>query len=252
LAVKAFDRVELQPRYFNATPEATVENIGRFAREVKALRDTHSNIVYNVGHEFGFETAIILGSTWDQRLERVMKSGYAEVTRTLPSMFDRVIKTCEENYGYPIDYSAWWVEARDNLIPYSNPIFEAITLDAFLEDVNGLDEAFFSDLFSRLRRQHEKPVQSGEWGCFTYSGAARLGGNGMMNRYMSNATYNEDDQSKYIERYCRMSNETGLDGIYYSIFWDCAQGDCMSIGLLNNGRSRRKGFYMYKSYQRVS
>jgi hypothetical protein len=66
--------------------------------------------------------------------------------------------------------------------------------------------------------------------------------------YREQNPYDENDQADYVRRYCDMLNRARISGCFYTQYnEDYDKG----YGLYNPvTRKRKKGFYMYKSYQR--
>jgi len=84
-----------------------------------------------------------------------------------------------------------------------------------------------------------------EWGSSTYGGASNYGGAGGLN--VGQGSYNEDEQANYIEGYCELLNKVRIDGCFLHTF---TETEPKAMGILNF-KKRKKGFYMYKSYERV-
>ena len=109
-----FDRVYVQPRYWQYSMDETVERLARFAPRVRALREASEAIHFMVGHEFSLETSgMIPGDTWSDRVEYTVKhpDWGDRVWATFPRMFKDIIAVCKENYGYKISYAAIpWAE----------------------------------------------------------------------------------------------------------------------------------------------
>lgn len=251
--VKGFDRVYVQPQYMGETVEETVGRIGEFANQARALRDISDRVVYNVGHEFCLETAIVEGKDWWERSQNLLVKGegWDKVGKAIPRMFRHIIEACKRNYGYGITYSAAIPEQDHGLIPWSDPVFESVGVDAYMQDVIGWDENWVIQYLSRLRR-YGKPVYSAEAGSMTFSGADELGAVIFQNEkgqfVWEVRPYDEDAQANYIKRYCDMLNTARIDGYFYTQYnYDFDKG----YGLYHPTRkSRKKGFYMYKSYER--
>jgi hypothetical protein len=250
---KGFDRVYVQPQYMGATAEETIQRIGQFASQVRALRDISDRVVYNVGHEFCLETAIVEGKDWWERSQNLLVKGegWDKVGKAIPKMFRDIIEACKRNYGYGITYSAAIPEQDHRLIPWSDSIFESVGVDAYMQDVIGWDENWVIQYLSRLRR-YGKPVYSAEAGSMTFSGADELGAVIFQNEkgqfVWELRPYDEDAQANYIKRYCDMLNRARIEGYFYTQYnYDFGKG----YGLYHpTRRSRKRGFYMYKSYQR--
>jgi len=244
---KGFERIDIQPRYINCTIAETVENVGRFAKRVRELRQTSEAVIYHLGHEFVLETSgIVPGDDWFQRLDYCIKKPDwpNEAIPKLTKMFKDLIKVSQDNYGYPVTYAAIAVVEID-VVPWHHPAFESIGVDAYLQDVIGWDEDWVISLLTSLKK-YRKPVHSTEAGCLTFSGAAEIGGVITFGVW-EGRQYDEEEQARYIERYCNMLNRARIDGYFYTQYndtWDKGYG-------LYNGKKRKKGFYMYKSYDRI-
>ena len=91
-----------------------------------------------------------------------------------------------------------------------------------------------------------------EAGCMTFKGAAYFGG--VVPHDVPARPYDEQEQADYIRRYCDMLNRARVDGYFYTQYNDNESDDNSSNKYygLYNGRRRKKGFYMHKSYQRAS
>jgi hypothetical protein len=245
---KGFQRIHIQPRYMGASPDETVERIGKFAPKVRELRQVSGAVVYSLGHEFGLETAIIRGDSWLERLENFMKQNQNDMERirtTLRKMFKDILAICRKNYGYTLSYAAIAYPEAD-VVPWEDSAFESVGVDAILEEGLGNAETWVLNLFSHLKK-YDKPIQSMEAGCMTFTGAGRVAGTAPLHTQES-LQYDEDEQANWIKRYCDLLNRARIDGYFYTQYndnWDKGYG-------LYNGKKRKKGFYMYKSYQRVA
>lgn len=245
---KSFECVHIQPRYLGASPDETVERIGEFALKMRDLRRVSDAVIYSVGHEFGLETAILTGDNWLERLQTFMKwypSDLEKIQTTLKKMFKDILLICKQNYGYTISYAAIAYLETD-IVPWNDPAFESVGVDAILEEAVGNNESWVLNLLSSLKR-HNKPIQSMEAGCETYTGAGRVAGTAPLYA-QETQTYDEDEQANWIKRYCDVLNKARIEAYFYTQYndnWD------KGYGLYNPyTQSRKKGFYMYKSYQR--
>jgi hypothetical protein len=198
---KGFERIYVLPRYMSATVEETVESIEKFAGKVKPLRENSDAIVYCVGHEFGLETGIVKGDTWFDRMATLngplTEKEWSKVRTVLPKMFRDVIAACKANYGYEIAYASIASESFDGLVPWENPIFESVGVDAYVQPLTGWTEDWIIQLLQSLRR-FRKPIHSMETGCMTFSGAAYNGGDEQLNAW-AGRPYDESEQANYIK-----------------------------------------------------
>lgn len=245
---KGFERIYVQPRYVNATVDETIDNIRQFAPRVRELRETSGALVFSIGHEFTLETAIT-GKTFWERYQAAVKEGYgwSQIRTTLPAMFAKLVQVCKQHYGYSITYASIPVWEHD-LVPWENPIFESVGVDVNICPSIGWTEDWNVDFLSHVK-SFRKPVISTDWGVFSYKGADQWGGISPI--YLDDNPYDEDSQARYVDNYCRMLNRARIDGCFWVQYNE--QGFDKGHALYNPlTRSRKKGFYMYKSYQRTS
>ena len=243
---KGFQRVCVQPRYISANVDETIESIGRFASKVRELRESSETVVYCVGHEFTLETNVLGDSFWERYQVLKQGGGYDRIRAVLPEMFRRIIRVCGQGYGYPITYASLPIYEHD-LVPWSNPIFESVGVNVYIQPLVGQTKDWCIDFLESVKR-FRKPVHATDWGVWSYEGADQYGGWSPL--YGSGRPYDESPQRRYIEEYCNMLNRARIDGCYWIQY-----NDTLEIGheLYNpRTRQRKQGFYMYKSYQRVS
>jgi hypothetical protein len=247
---KGFDRIYVEPSYWNygygIRIDDTVERLSRLAPRVRELRETSESVGFMVGHEYGLVVqGIIPGKDWTSRLQyQVDHNDWLQMVRAnLPGMFKRVLKVCKENYGYGISYAAaiW----EDDMVPWSDPLFESVSTDAYVFDKAGWTTSRISGHLTALKR-FGKPVNSAEWGCMTFKDAGAI--SGISPLYENQYPYDEEEQANYIDNYCKMLNRTRIDGCFYTGYNQNAE-DPKDFSVYY-GTKRKKGFYMYKSYQR--
>ncbi len=241
-----FDRIFICPRYMDETMEKTIERIGAFGGRVRDLKEISESIVYMVGNEFPLDTFDMIGGGGYYARVANMNKDWGRVVKMLPAMMREIIRVCREKYGYPISYAA--IVKEVDLIPWSDPAFESVGVNAYLMEYYGWDNWRVRKLFGGLKL-YRKPIHSTEWGCMSYTDAGRYGAMAALH-FSSGRGYDEDEQANYIDRYCRMLNQTGIDGSFYIDYFETGAGSDTSYTLLNGVR-RKKGFYMYKSFQRL-
>jgi hypothetical protein len=250
---KGFDRIYLTPMYLDLSIDETVERIGEFASKVKKLREMSESIVFMVGHEFGLDSSsFVPGDTYEERSLNAWNGqfDYNKAKAILPGVFKRIVSLCNKNYGYQITYAAIPWEA-DNVVPWSDPIFESVGSDAYIWDKVGWTESWVISHLSGLKI-FRKPVNSTEWGCMTYKNASND-----WQVAVEKYPYDENEQANYIARYCSMLNKAKINGAIYTQIDDERLGGyglykATSPPYFGPGSSRKKGFYMYKSYQRAT
>jgi len=95
-----------------------------------------------------------------------------------------------------------------------------------------------------------KPVYSSEFGCETYVGASKYGGDGW--RQYTNQTISEEEQAENIRQNLEIFQKAQISGAYLYDFRDYGAERWPSFEIVTGRRngpySRRLGFYMYKSY----
>ena len=247
---EGFDRIHILPRYVNYSPDDTVTKIGEFASKVKTLREMSDKIVYSVGHEFMLETLIIRGNDFFERWDNsILGTDLNKVATVLPQMFKSIIDTCRRNYGYPIIYASHPWEAFQKLVPWEDPLFESVGVNTYIQDEIRWDENWWLDLLSGLK-ELGKPVQSTDWGMMSFKGADQYGGLSPDPKIANGKPYDEEPQARYTVRTLDMLNRARIEGCYWTMYNDWI---AIGQGLYNpDTRGRKKGFYMYKSYQRTS
>lgn len=242
---KGFERIYVNPDNMDLTVDETIARLRRFIPKMKSLRETSDSAVFMVGHEFDTETRGVLpGDNWPQRVDWARRHTYSWfdlVKANLPDMFKAIVTLCKQDYGYEIAYDSSLNEV--DLVPWSDPSFGSVDVGAYLVDAIGFNEGWIMDLFSRLKR-FRKPVYSAEWGTMTFKGA--YANPWLLPSPGEDYPYDEDEQASYVRRYCEFLNRATISGCFYTQYnedYDKGYG-------LYNGMRRKKGFYMYKSYQR--
>jgi len=109
-------------------------------------------------------------------------------------------------------YAATIWEA-DHIVPWSDPIFESVSSNVYIEDRVGWTENWIMRHLSRLERRG-KPVDSTESGCPTYKGAREQASSAFLDEDLAKYPYDEDDQASYIARYCEMLNKANISGAF--------------------------------------
>jgi len=244
-----FDRIYIEPHYWQYSIDETVEKLARFAPKVKSLREASQVIHFMVGHEFSLETSgIVPGDNWFERVDYCVKNpDWADrVWATFPRMFKDIIAACKENYGYKISYAAISY-AEIDAVPWSDPLFESVGIDVGLVPAVGATEEVFFKQLSELKTRLGKPVIVPDFACLTYTGAEQWGGAVLPNAW-ENGPYDEEAQAKYIKSYCDVLSRARIEGCFY---WQYKNDFDKAEGLFS-GTKRKKGFYMYKSYQRTT
>ena len=242
---KGFDRVYAYVRYMNSTLDQTVEKLGALATRVRSLRETYDSFVFMIGCEFPLSiSGIIPGTTWFDRVRYATEHSdwWNLVASNEPKILRKILPVVKNNYGYPVAYAA--MAGEISLVPWSDPIFGEVSPQMYPQYSPSATQAWAPKELSDLKR-FGKPVIASEFGCATYKGAGLWGANDLN---IAEHSYDEDEQASYIDKYCNMLNKADIDGAFYYMYNDDFD---KSYGLYN-GKKRKKGFYMYKSYQRAA
>jgi len=243
---KRFDRIYVLPKYMHFTVDEIAEKLAKLAPRITSLRETSDKIVWVIGNEFTYCVKdLIPGDTFRDKQTWVHNhhDGYIEAQQTnIPRVFETILPVIRKIYRYPVAYNAGPNEI--DLVPWNDPLFESVCWNAYLKPAyRESTEKSLLDKFSQLKR-FRKPIIASEFGCATWTGAGQASDTTL---FQSQA-YDEDEQADSIDRHCMMFNDARIDGAFLYIHneeWDKGFG-------LYNGKKRKKGFYMYKSYQRAS
>jgi hypothetical protein len=227
------------------TVDEISEKLANLAPRITSLRETSDRIVWAIGNEFTYCVKdLIPGDTFQDQQAWVHQhhDGYIEAQQTdIPKVFERILPVIRRNYRYPVAYNAGPNEI--DLVPWNDPIFESVCWNAYLKPAyREATEKSLLNKFFRLKR-FQKPVIASEFGCATWTGARQASDTALF----QGQAYDEEEQADSIDRHCRMFNSAGIDGAFLYIHneeWDKGSGLC-------NGTKRKKGFYAYKSFQRV-
>ena len=249
---KRFDRIYLTPMYLDFSIDDTVQRIGSFASRIKALREKSDSIVFMVGHEFSLDSSsFVPGATYDEREQNAWNGqfNWRKGLSVMPSAFSKIISLCKQNYGYPIAYASTTWEA-DNVVPWEDSTFESIGVDAYVWNKVGWTQQYVTNEIEKLSQQYRKQVMVTEWGCCSFKNASE----DWQAEPGPDYPYDEDEQANYIQQYCDMLNRSAATGCFYTQIDDeRPKGYGLYLATTHPfgpGSKRKKGFYMYKSYQR--
>lgn len=167
--------VWFSPEMWDRTQEETLEYLSDASREAEALRSRWpGKMVFSLGSELTlFMKGIVEGENFFQRMNNpsfweVIKAG--KHNQSLNAFLEGANKEVRKEFSGPVTY-------------FSVPLE---TVDWTPLDFVGVDmyrDARIRDRYGDMVRtylSHKKPVLIGEFGCCTYQGAEKLGGNGFM------------------------------------------------------------------------
>ncbi len=168
--------VWLSPEMWDKSPEETHEYITKAANAAEELRKNHpdKNIIFSLGSELTlFMQGIVEGDNFMKRMNNPtfwenLKAG--KHNKPLNDFLSKANKSVREVFHGPLTY-------------FSVPL-ETVEWTPF--DYVGVDfyrDARIKDVYGKMVKgylAYSKPVMIGEFGCCTYQGADKLGGNGFI------------------------------------------------------------------------
>jgi hypothetical protein len=162
----------VQPRLYDHSQRAVLAHLGQAAQRAQQLHREHPNKVTLIAgcEHMLFTEGIVPGKTFVQRIANLSqgKVDFAAAERRLNAFLARAAVTARRHFDGPLTYAA--------------AEFEAVDWSRF--DLVGLDYyAFHRDRAGHTRtlrpyRRWRKPIVICEFGCCTYRGAPRRGGDG--------------------------------------------------------------------------
>lgn len=167
--------VWFSPEMWDRTQEETLEYLIRASHDAESLRKKWpGKVMFSLGSELTlFMKGIVEGENFFQRMNK--PSFWQEIkagkhNQALNAFLERANRTVRKEFSGPVTY-------------FSVPL-ESIDWGAL--DFVGVDmyrDARMTERYGEMVRgylSYQKPVMIGEFGCCTYQGAEKLGGNGFM------------------------------------------------------------------------
>ena len=176
--------VWFSPEMWDRTQDETLEYITAAAREAEILRKHWPDkIVFSLGSELTlFMKGIVEGENFFERMNMPsfwegIKAG--KHNQSLNAFLDKANYAVRREFAGPVTYFSVPLETVD----WSRLDFVGVDMyrDQRIRDAYG-------DMVKRYH-SHRKPVVIGEFGCCTYQGAEKLGGNGFMIMFGMMADY---------------------------------------------------------------
>jgi hypothetical protein len=165
--------VSIQPRSFDEPQAAELEKLRKVAVEAERLRRRFGQeVILAVGCEFMlFTPGIVPGATFYERVEYLTKGDFdmAELQRKFRAFTAKTVKVARSNFHGRITYGA-----ASDLEQVDWSIFDIVGLDYYSYHARHADHAKELAPF----RRWGKPILILEFGCCTFTGAAKLGGMG--------------------------------------------------------------------------
>ncbi|MFG1948305.1 hypothetical protein [Nonomuraea sp. NPDC048826] len=211
--------VWLQPRLFEARPDAVVANLAEAAGRAEDLRAAYGGVSLNVGCELTLTASGLMpGPNFAVRgmllpwLAPILPLANLRLRRLLGAL----ARVARERFSGRISYGAGDWERPD----WS--IFDVVGLDLYRTAANAW--RFAGDVRARVARG--KPVIVFEFGCCAYPGAAEnssqaygvLRWRGGEGRVPARLKRDESVQARYLEELFDIFAEAGVDGVFVWAF----------------------------------
>ncbi|WP_427888021.1 hypothetical protein ACQHIV_33385 [Kribbella sp. GL6] len=165
--------MSIQPRSFDEPQAAELEKLRQVAVEAERLRRRYDQeVILVVGCEFMlFTPGIVPGASFYERVEYLTKGGFdmAALQRKFRAFTARMVKVARSNFHGRVTYGA-----ASDLEQVDWSIFDIVGLDYYSYHA---DHAGHAKELGPFRRWN-KPILVLEFGCCTFTGAAKLGGMG--------------------------------------------------------------------------
>jgi len=263
----SLDTILLSPRYCGASTNATIDKTVDLAKKAQPLYERSDKIALVIGNELTVETSDIYpGSNRQERSDQVAVMQHDKAAQEkLEELLRSLISSCEPHFGGEKAYAAG---SWEWMMPWNKLDLDILGDNHYWYGGYGKwedpDSAFFRHIAHY--KKYGKPYFVTEYGLCPWEGSVDLGGNGWM--HPADAKYDEDAQARGIGHYLDSFNEAGIDGSFYYTLILPTPDELDNFGLLKRkvattkefwetGRieslyQRNLGFYMFKSYQRVS
>jgi hypothetical protein len=165
--------VSIQPRSFDEPQAAALAKLRQVAVEAERLRKCFDQeVILVVGCEFMlFTPGIVPGANFNERVEYLSKGNFdmAVLQRKFRTFTTRMVKVARSNFRGRVSYGA-----ASDLEQVDWSIFDIVGLDYYSYHSRYADHAKELEPFHRWK----KPILILEFGCCTFTGAAKLGGMG--------------------------------------------------------------------------
>lgn len=167
----------------------------------------------------------------------------------MAAFLDQLTKTVSEVFGGELTYASGFWELP---VDWDGLGMDIISVNEYVE-YRPISE--FKRELRNLRtysRSHRKQLWITEFGCATFEGAMTT----PLAWMKRGERYSQEAQADAIQKYLQIFNEVQPDACTLHQFWEWNEDDSVSFAITKFRRSappqRKLGFYMYKSYQRVS
>ena len=238
------------PHYYNYDSHETAKKIAEFAAKTEKLRGQSDRIILQIGNEFTLDkTGIIEGDNWTDRASSFGSQMYSGWENRFESFIVEVVQSARTGgFGGKISYAAMMYEP----VPWE--MFDVVCINEYIAYYRSTDQ-----ILSKIKtvNRYGLPVYISEFGCCSFVGADYWGGIGPTqikvpgNQFVG-PTYDEDVQARYIDEFTKsITDRTRIEGCFLFDFDSLNNVDRRLTGIVDQGH-RKKGFYMYKSYQRSS
>jgi len=249
---KGFEYVALNARYVDATLDDYLRRVEAFAEKAEKLREKSHAIILQPATELSLDSrAVFQELSYSQRCENLVQnmSRNPDWNWKLNKCLDQLLQVCRRKFNGKIAYNKMVVEKVD----WSKLDF----------DIVGSNEYFYPNRQDSIVSALEqlkltgKPALASEFGSCTYDGACKYGGSG----WLRNGLYSEEAQANCIKKYLEIYNQVKLYGCFLVYYYQVThqwRSKEQTFSIMKpelpsylHKLTRKKAFYMYKSYKRV-
>ncbi|MFE0100830.1 abortive phage infection protein [Streptomyces sp. NPDC059009] len=208
--------VWVQPRLFDRPQREILDHLARTAREAECLRAAHGpETILVIGCEYIlFTPGIVPGRTFMDRIAYLTEGGYdfEVILRRLNAFVHKAVAVARRHFHGRITYGASEMEWAS--VDWS--LFDIVGLDYYTYH---RDQAGHTKDLAPHRRWR-KPIMILEFGCCTYRGAAKRGGDGWdavdleseVPRLRPGIVRDEREQAEHIAHMMEVFEAEGLFG----------------------------------------
>jgi len=247
---KRFESIVLAPRYGQSGEDIDfdeyITRLVRFSRKAEELRKTANSVTLEIGVELSYQLrGVYNGSTYRDRIEEAwVNRKRKEVQDRLHSYLLKLVRGIRENF--------------QGKLVYSKGGLEEIRWDQLDIDIIGGEKYFATEWFTKeshlkdvlTLKKFGRPVFITDFGCASYRGATRWGGDAW--RRYAGEERSQEEQANGIEISVENFEGARVDAIFLFEFIRRDLNDANTYAILEYRASslwrRKLGFYAYQSF----
>jgi hypothetical protein len=249
-----FKEIILNPRFEWTNPrnesfniEDHIRRIGQFALKANQIVAGNVSIILCIGDELTHSVrGIAEAPTYRERVEENQRIGWKNQAAKENAYLERIITEVRKGFKGKITYAS--SQGMYKYIEWGRLDIDIIAPHMYFSPTSYTETTFLQDL--RDLNRFGKPVYVSEFGCETYVGAAKGGGDAW--RQYTNQSYSQEEQASNIDQTLTIFQKTSIQAAYLWAWLEPSVDDGYSYGIvkfMKNGLYERKlGFYTYKSY----